>query len=133
MAIDRRGVFRRVITELQVANGRGAGGHAFRLADLGALADGELAGIRPTLKSDCAVEQDGGMLLVCTPANGHRQRLCRADALTTAAIRAFDGTASLGTIVEQLSAQTGHEADFTFAYVRGFFLHLVAEGVCLPG
>ena len=133
MAIDRRGVFRHVLTELQVANGRGAGGHAFRLADLGTVADSELSGIRPTLKDGCAVEHDGGMLLWCFASTGYRQRLCRADALTTAAVRAFDGTASLGTIAEQLSGQTGHDTDFTFAYLRGFFLHLVTVGVCLPG
>lgn len=109
----RRQVLSLLSTELHVRADRVRGGSAFKLPDLGCLPDELLELMTPVIVADCT-------------------RTVSPTSPATRVLTYFDGETPLHAIARSVAEEFGWPASRAFAYVRGVFLHVVTEGICVP-
>lgn len=130
----RRAFLLAMLQELPVLHGTLKGGQGFRLTDLSALPDQQLARIRPIVNPDYVIlVQDGAVWA----RYRHRQeppiRLFGTDeGEKQRTFNLFDGRHTLGEIGSQLSRALGEDEATAFSRARDLFLALVRHMVCVP-
>jgi hypothetical protein len=105
---------------------------AFRLSELGTMADDELSELTPEILPGCEISVRDGVVWGRPPGSGAPVALLETTAAGLCAFNAMDGRTTLAEIVLAVSAETGWARLQAFAFARGLFLHLVRLRVCIP-
>jgi hypothetical protein len=131
--VTRRRLWSALTTEFLVYSGKGRGGTACKLADLGELPDEQLAEVVPEVVPGCEIAVRGGFAWGRPPLAGRPIELFPLDSPALTAFNLFNGLTPLGEAGVRLAQASGWDEARSFAYVRGLFLCLVMAGICRPG
>lgn len=105
---------------------------AFRLSELGTMADQELSELTPAIVPGCEISVRDGIVWGRPPGSAAPAALLETTAAGLCAFNAMDGRTPLAEIVLAVAAETGWARDRAFAFTRGLFLHLVRLRVGIP-
>lgn len=131
--INRRQFFQGIIHDLDKLRSDQSKSTSFRLADLGAMPDDQLAPVVPVFAKDCGVQvSSDGYIWAKTPDDHEPTRLFPENIPASIVIHLFDGENNLGTVSELLARQTSWEKAYAFRYTRGVFLSLVMAKIMIP-
>jgi hypothetical protein len=130
--VDRSQFISKLVTEFLVYSGKGEGGSAYKLSDLGIWPDEQIAMLMPYVIPSCKITiQDGFIYGQSSTSHKHR-RLFPLDSPALTAFNMFNGELLISEVSQRLAQETGWETERSFAYVRGLFLSLVCAEICLP-
>jgi hypothetical protein len=130
--ISRRELFATLLAGMQAESAKQDGQAVFRLEDLGALPDVDLATIVPIIPLDCQIRPNEGFYWARTSKSVKARQLFLAEPAIEFVLSMINGMASLGDISQKLAARMNWQEERAFAYVRGLFLSLVFVHVCYP-
>jgi hypothetical protein len=130
--ISRRELLSAMLSELDGTTSITGGKEAFRLNDLGDLADEHLAPIIPWLVPDIGLEEIDGVLWASPGADQKPLQLFPLQGAIQLAFEQFNGDRSLGEIGALLANAMDWDQSRGFSFVRGMFLSLVFAQVCFP-
>lgn len=130
--VKRSQMLSALLEELDGSTSASAGQQAFRLVDLGDLADEGLASMTPVLLTDPDLIEEQGYLWKQAARGEKGMQLFPLEEPARLAFECFDGNYNLAAIALKLSTKLGWEFEKAFAYTRGMFLALVFAGVCFP-
>jgi hypothetical protein len=104
---------------------------AFKLKDLGTLADEELAAMIPALADGCRLSVSDGMVWGWAPADQVPRKLFPAERTTLLVLHAIDGVSTLGEIADWVADEVPLP-ERSFACARAVFLELVMARMAAP-
>lgn len=130
--LTRRQFFVSLTTELRVARGRGQGGAAHKLSELGRLTDEELAALVPVIAPSCTLEVHDGNICGRTPDSRLTGPVFAATPSAMDMIGRFDGHSPLGVVAKCHALENGESPADSFALARVVVLKLVLAGLCEP-
>jgi len=130
--LTRRQLWSSLSTNLQVYSGKGEGGSAYKLADLGDLPPEKLGAVIPEIVPGCEITVSEGFVWGKPPAKEQAFKLFPLASPALTAFNLFNGENALLEISRRLSECSEWDMVHSFAYVRGLFLCLVLIGVSLP-
>jgi len=131
--VNRRQFFQGIIHDLSKLRSDQSISTSFRLADLGAMPDDQLAQVVPVFSKDCGVQVNSdGYIWAKTPDDNEPTRLFPENIPASIVINLFDGVNSLGVVSELLARKTSWEKAYAFSYSRGVFLSLVMAKIIIP-
>jgi hypothetical protein len=130
--VSRRRILSTLAEELSAGSRKGQGIPTPRLADLGMLADGELAGLIPRIPTEAHVTVRDGQVLARPGSAVRERRLFALESPAVLVVNAFNGRNTLEEAAGLLAQTQEWEASKAFAYARGVFLWLVWNGACRP-
>jgi hypothetical protein len=105
---------------------------AFRLSELGTMADDEISELTPAIVPGCEISVRDGVVWGRPRGSGAPTALLETTTAGLCAFNAMDGRTPLAEIVLAVAAETGWAPGRAFAFTRGLFLHLVRLRVCVP-
>lgn len=129
---SRRQLFANFKIQWAVAEGEERGGKGYKLSLLGMLPDRQLALIIPMIVPDCHISVSDGFVWGKLPDPAQRLKLFPHKDTPLCVFNLINGRTPLEHIATCLQQQVAWERERSFAYVRGFFLHLVQLRVCVP-
>lgn len=134
-AVSRRKFWRALLHEAIVFAGSIKGGQGFKLADLDAMPDEQLALIKPVVNSKCRIFVEQGY--VCSRDRQEQQieialKLFPVKQEYLVVFNMFNGQHTLGEIGEQAALEIGWEQAKGFTHAKTLFLDLARRLVCLP-
>lgn len=130
--VSRRRLWSALLTEFLVYTGKGEGGSAFKLADLGAWPDEQLASVVPQIVPGTKITIQEGCVWGQPPKTENPAPLFPIDSPALGAFNCMNGSTTLREAALTLEEQIHWPSGQCFAYVRGLFLWLVYVGACLP-
>lgn len=130
--LTRRQLWASMSANLQVYSGKGEGGSAYKLADLGDLPAEKLGAVIPEVVTGCAITVSADFVWGQPPDKDQPIKLFPLNSPALTAFNMINGENALLEISRRLSEGSGWDMAFSFAYARGLFLALVLVGVCLP-
>jgi hypothetical protein len=133
LAHSRRQFLNLLRLELAIAEGRAVNGSAYKLPQLGLLADEQLAGVRPVIVAEAGITVGDGVIYGRLPDRAGVRPLFALHTMTALAFNGMNGRNTLGEIAADLALAAGWPPPRAFAFARGLFLHLVEQRVAMPG
>ncbi len=131
--VNRRQFFQGIIHDLSMLRSDQSRSTSFRLADLGAMPDDQLAHVVPVFSTDCGVQENSdGYIWAITPDDHQPTKLFPKSIPAAIVVKLFDGEKSLGMVGELLARKTNWQNDYAFRYTRGVFLSLVMAKIIIP-
>ncbi len=129
---NRRQFWRALLQEMFVFSGSVKGGKAHQLSELSGLPDYQLAQIRPIVNPEYEIFTDQDHVWGRYKKTEATVRLFPTKAENLAVFNLFNGMYSLDEIGQQLSQEMDWDEARAFAHVRGLFLSLAINLVCVP-
>lgn len=130
--IGRRTLLTMLSTELRVRADVDRGGAAYRLSDLGLMADDLLELLVPALTPGTHLEESAGWIRARLAGESASIVLASLSGVAASVIREADGRTPLWRIAREISVPDHGRPFDSRALVRGVFLHLVTLGVWAP-
>jgi hypothetical protein len=131
-SISRRQFWKSIFANWEVFRGKGRGGHAFTLANLGSLPDEALGPFKPAMVPGCRLSMRDNFVWGQPPTVQRLLKLFPSDSPALTAFNLFNGQLTLDEVSGRMAEQMGWAAAYSFAYTRGVFLTLVLAGLCQP-
>jgi hypothetical protein len=128
----RRGLLSEASTWLKVAAETTPERPARRLVDLGAMADPELAAIRPRIVPGCTISVERGRVLARPAGTVDPIPLMATAGPSLTVFNAVNGMTTVAQMAARVAAETGWDDAEAFAFCRKTILHLVGLRVCIP-
>ncbi|NWJ49148.1 MAG: hypothetical protein HXX08_25100 [Chloroflexi bacterium] len=130
--ITRRQLWSAIVTRVETRRQENKGRSVFDLQELGNYSDEQLSGLAPAIVDGCEISVTEGFIYCLPPGRIAAVQLFPQDSPALIAFNLFNGLTTLGEAAKQLSTEMDWDIKHSFAYIRGLFLALVLEGVCLP-
>ena len=132
LGVKRRKMLSTLYTEFMVYTGKGEGGSAMRLSELGIWPDERLEALTPVIISGAEITVKEDYVYGRPPDQKKPWSLFPLDSPALTVYNLINGMTTLLEIADALSHATGWDKDRGFAYTRGTFLYLVLAGICIP-
>lgn len=129
--VPRRLLLQLAIQELHIFSQPQRQDAAFKLSMLGEMEIKKIKTLVPVFIKPFKVFVLNGIVSI-RDNNKEIVGLCKADELSSLAIKLIDGKKDIAEIAGHLSQLNGTPIEKCTAYVRGLFLTLVSFGICIP-